>query len=86
MKTETIRKNIKKVPEKNFLLIDDMQAVIDYCKQEGMTDYTLKMAGGALFDAINAAYALGYHRGELHQKRLNKKSLIHAENIDQRQR
>lgn len=86
MKTETIRKNIEEVSEGSQLQYEDMKAIFEYCKAEGMSDSTFNTASNALFDAIHAAFAIGFNRGRNYQKRLNKKSLIHAENTDQRQR
>ena len=65
---------------------DVKKDIFEYCKLEGMTDPTFKMAYSALFNAVNAAFAIGFNRGRNYQKRQNKKSLINAENKDQRQR
>ena len=86
MTTEKINELIKAVPARSFLQFDDTKDIFEYCKLEGMTDPTFKMAYSALFNAVNAAFAIGFNRGRNYQKRHNKKSLINAENKDQRQR
>ena len=73
MKIEKINELIKAVPERSFLQFDDTKTIFEYCKLEGMTDPTFKMAYGALFNAVNAAFAIGFNRGRNYQKRHSNK-------------
>ena len=72
MTTEKINELIRAVPERSFLRLDNTKDIFEYCKEEGMTDLIFKVAHGALFNAVNAAFAIGFNRGRNYQKRHNK--------------
>lgn len=73
MTTEEINELIKAVPNRSFLQLNNTEDIFEYCKLNGMTDLTFKVACGALFNAVNAAFAIGFNRGRNYQKRHNRR-------------